>query len=254
MKQQSVNHVPEVMTAGNSSSRPPSSAKPVSALLQQTIAELTELRLAMTTSRQQSESARRQVEALAKANACLRDELIGMALKAAEARHFAYHDELTGLPTRSLLLDRLNQAMIQAARQRKQVALLLLDLDGFKDINKRFGKAAGDKLLRQVAQRLTACIRSTDTACRYEGDEFVIMLPEIDAGESAAEMAEKIRARLATPYVVDEKLMTVTASTGMAIYRGDEQSNIDLIKQADVAMCLAKMHINPPSSQPVMQS
>lgn len=80
------------------------------------------------------------------------------------------------------------------------------------------------------------------------------MLPEIDARESATEMAEKIRARLAAPYVVNEQAMTVTASTGMAVYRGDEQSYIDLIKQADVAMCLAKVRVNSPSFQQVMQN
>ncbi len=254
MKQRSVNHIPEVMTPSDSGSRSPSGAKPAPDRPLQAISELMELKLALATSRQQSETGRRQIEALAKTNACLREELIGLAHKVAEARHFAYHDELTGLPTRRLLLDRLNQAMIQAARQQKQLALLLLDLDGFKDINERFGQAVGDKVLRQVAQRLTACIRSTDTACRYEGDEFVIMLPEIDARESAAEMAEKIRARLAVPYVVNEQVMTVTASTGMAIYRGDEQSYIDLIKQADIAMCLAKVHVNSPSLQQGMQN
>lgn len=254
MKQRSVNHVPEVRAPDNSSSRPPSSARPAPDLLRQAISEVTGLKLALATTQQQSESARQQIEALAKTNACLREELIGLAHKVAAARHFAYHDELTGLPTRRLLLDRLNQAMVQAARQQKQVALLLLDLDGFKAINERFGQAVGDKILRQVAQRLTACIRSTDTACRYEGDEFVIMLPEIDAMESATEMAEKIRARLAAPYVVNEQAMTVTASTGMAVYRGGEQSYIDLIKQADVAMCLAKVHVNSPSFQQVMQN
>lgn len=254
MKQRSVNHVPEVMAPSGLCCSPPAGVKPAPDRLQQTISELTELKLALVASQQQSESARRQIAALAETNACLRGELIGLAHKVAEARHFAYHDELTGLPTRHLLLDRLNQAMVQAARQQKQVALLLLDLDGFKDNNERFGQAAGDKILRQVAKRLTACIRSTDTACRYDGDEFVIMLPEIDAKDAAPAMAEKIRTRLAAPYVVNDQVMTVTASIGMAIYRGDEQSYTDLIKQAGVAMCLAKVPVHSHSFQQVMQN
>ena len=80
------------------------------------------------------------------------------------------------------------------------------------------------------------------------------MLPEIDVKESATEMAEKIRVRLAAPNVVNDQVMTVTASTGMAVYRGDEQNYIDLIKQADLAMCLAKVHINAPTSQQAMQN
>ena len=191
-----------------------------------------------------TENPEQELAALARANAALREELILMAHKLAEARHSAYHDELTGLPARSLFLDRLNQAMLHATRQRTQVALLLFHLDSFKEINEKFGQAAGDNILRQVAARISACIRNTDTACRYEADEFVIMLPEIDAAENSTDMAQKIRARLAAPYVVNDQIMTVTASLGMAIYRGDEQNCLDLIKQADVALSLAKVNVD----------
>src|SRR5690349_5256173 len=94
-------------------------------------------------------------EAIARANA----KISRLEREVAELRHFAYHDELTGLPNRSLLLDRLSRAIAQAARQRKQVGLLLLDLDGFKAVNDRFGHASGDQLLRQVAQRLLTLVR-----------------------------------------------------------------------------------------------
>lgn len=254
MKQRSDNHVPEVMAPSHSSSPPPLGVEPAPERPRPAISELMELKLALAASQEQSESARRQIEALAKTNACLRGELIGLAHKVAEARHFAYHDELTGLPTRRLLLDRLNQAMVQAARQQKQVALLLLGLDGFNEINEKFGQAIGDEILRQVAKRLTACVRSTGTACRYDGNEFVIMLPEIDAKEVASAMVEKIRTHLAAPYVVNDQAMTVTVSIGMAVYRGDEQSYIDLIKHAGVARCLAKVHVNSPSLQQTMQN
>lgn len=204
-----------------------------------------------------TENAEQEIEALARTNAALREELILMAHKLAEARHSAYHDELTGLPTRSLFLDRLNQAMLHATRQRTQVALLLLNLDSFKEINEKFGQAAGDNILRQVAGRLSACIRNTDTACRYEIDEFVIMLPEIDATENPADMAQKIRARLAAPYMINDQLMTVTASIGMAVYRGAQQDyfdSLDLIKKADVAMCLAKVHVDSSIFQPALRN
>lgn len=215
-------------------------------------AELDELRSAFAASQEELESSRRQIEALAQTNVELRQELIVLAHKIAEARHTAYQDELTGLPARRLLLDRLNQAMVQASRQNKQVALLSLDLDGLKETVKKFGQATGDKILQQVATRLTACIRSTDTACRYEGNEFVIMLPEIDAKETPHEMVEKIRARLGVPYIVNDQVITVSASIGMAVYRGGDQNYcdlFDLIKQADVSLHLAKMHIHYPPLQ-----
>jgi diguanylate cyclase (GGDEF)-like protein len=155
-------------------------------------------------------------------------------------RHFAYHDELTGLPNRALLLDRLNQALVRAKRQHKQLALLLLDLDGFKDVNDRLGHIAGDKLLQRVAERLLSCIRGSDTACRYGGDEFVVLLPEVDDQNRALVVAGEIHARLAKPYMVDDYSIAVTASIGVAVYPLDGKTENDLIKQADVAMYLAK--------------
>src|ERR1700756_1647387 len=112
----------------------------------------------------------RTAEMLAESNARLLRRVAQLECEVAQAHHFAYHDELTGLPNRALLLDRLNQALVRAKRQRKQLALLLLDLDEFKEINDRLGHVAGDKLLREVAERLSSCIRGSDTACRYGGD------------------------------------------------------------------------------------
>ena len=142
----------------------------------------------------------------------------------------------------SLLLDRLKQAIAHSARQHKQVALLFIDLDKFKSINDKLGHAVGDRLLQQVAERLTACIRYGDTACRYGGDEFVIMLPEIDGQENAAAVTEKIRANLAAAYDLDGNFIEITASIGVAVYRDGGQNCSDLIKQADIAMYLAKAH------------
>jgi diguanylate cyclase len=154
----------------------------------------------------------------------------------AQVRQFAYHDELTGLPNRRLLLDRFNQAIARAARQRKLVALLFLDLDGFKTINDALGHVAGDSLLQQVAARLSACIRTSDTACRHGGDEFVILLPELEDRESAAAVATKVRAHLAAPYIVWEAEIRVATSIGMALYPVDAKTYEDLLRQSDVAM------------------
>ena len=144
------------------------------------------------------------------------------------------------MPNRRLLLDRLKQAMAQAERQNKHVALLLLDLDGFKNINDIYGHEAGDKLLQQVAQRLAACVRASDTACRYGGDEFIVMLPEIDGEQNAEIVKEKIRSNFAAPYDIDGKIIVLTASIGFVIYEGEAKYCHDLIRDADVAMYLEK--------------
>jgi diguanylate cyclase len=249
MKERIVNGIPHAAMAARSSmlrargDAQEDAADP--ARLQQALSELAELKRALATSQQQVKAARQQTATLVERNSRLTQRLTRLAQRVAQARHFAYHDELTGLPNRRLLLDRLNQAMAQGARQHKQVALLSLDLDGFKSVNDRLGHAAGDKLLQQVAERLAACTRGADTACRYGGDEFVIMLPEIDGQESAAAVAQKIRARLAAPFDVDGSVITLTASIGTAVYPVDGQNYRDLINRADIAMYRAKAHSGP---------
>ena len=195
-----------------------------------------------------SQDARQHIEKLVRSNARLTRKLVLLRREAAQARHLAYHDQLTGLPNRSLLMDRLTQAMAQAARQHKQVGLLLLDLDQFKSVNDRLGHAAGDSVLQQVARRLSASTRSCDTACRYGGDEFVIMLPEIDGWESANAVAHKIRTRLAAPYLLDDRVIVLTASIGIAMYRADGRNGSELIREADSAMYLAKANGGSPTS------
>ncbi|MBC8008081.1 MAG: GGDEF domain-containing protein, partial [Prolixibacteraceae bacterium] len=141
--------------------------------------------------------------------------------------------------------DRLNQAIVQASRQHNQVGVLLLDLDGFKNVNDKLGHETGDKLLQRVAERLLFCIRGADTACRYGGDEFVILLPEVDGAKSAAEVAQKIRLNLANPFVIDDHSIAITASIGVAVYPDDGITQNDLIRRADIAMYLAKARNNP---------
>lgn len=121
--------------------------------------------------------------------------------------------------------------------------MLLLDLDGFKNVNDRFGHAAGDELLRKVARRLSDCVRAGDTICRYGGDEFVIVLPDVEpmAAAAVAEIvAQKVRACVALPYTVDGTVLGITVSVGSAIYCNPRQSSAELLRQADAAMYRAK--------------
>ena len=231
MKHQSVNTEPNnTVAAGHSSLAPPKN---------------TTLRTAdhapITSGTQQ------QIKLLAASNACLRRNLVRFSRGLKQVGHLAYHDALTGLPNRILLLDRLQQAMQQAVRQQKLVLLLYIDIDHFKWINDNLGVALGDRLLKQVALRLTASIRGADTACRYAGDKFVLMLPEIESKQSAAGAVLKIRAQLAVPYVIDEQMISLSASIGVILYRGGELSGEDLIQQADANMHRHRVPSNPPT-------
>jgi len=204
--------------------------------------ELVELKQALETSQQQAKVLQEQNVSLVETNASLNRKLMRLAKKCALASHFGYHDKLTGLPNRSLLTDRLKQALVQAARQHKRVALLFIDLDTLKSVNDNFGHAAGDRVLQQVAERLTASIRYSDTVCRYGGDEFVIMLPEMDEQECVATVIEKIRACLAASYEMDGNAIEVAANISCVVYRNDGQDCSELVKQADIAMYLAKAY------------
>jgi diguanylate cyclase (GGDEF)-like protein len=208
--------------------------------LQGALERAEELRHALASSQQELIAAQQQVALLTEANARLNGFALQHEREIAKVRHFAYHDELTGLANRALLLDRLNQALVRATRQQKLLALLLLDLDRFKDINDRLGHAAGDMLLQRVAERLLSCVRAGDTVCRYGGDEFVLLLHEVGDQKHALEVARKISARLAKPYLVDNYSIAATASIGVAVYPVDAMSQDDLIKQADAAMYRAK--------------
>ena len=244
MTKMSLYAIPDATLTGCAGNFPKqdSTENPVNGRLQQCLLELAEVKQALATSQQQLKASQLQIETQMGHMTCLRQELTSLAKKYAQARHFRYHDELTGLPNRSLLLDRLKQAMAQSDRQHKQLALLFIDLDKFKSVNDKLGHAVGDRLLQQVAERLTTCIRYGDTACRYGGDEFVIMLPEIDGQEDVAAVTEKIRVNLAAAYDLDGNFIEITASIGVAVYRDGGQNCSDLIKQADIAMYLAKAH------------
>jgi len=154
--------------------------------------------------------------------------------------YFARHDHLTGLPNIALLGERLDHAIATAYRHCSRIALLFIDLDGFKQINDAHGHLAGDELLKSVATRLGSCVRATDTVCRRGGDEFVILLSELACQQDAAHLAEKVLAALSAPHVVDYIPMGIGASIGISIYPDDSDDVTRLIQCADAAMYRAK--------------
>lgn len=154
--------------------------------------------------------------------------------------HSAEHDFLTGLPNRLLLADRIRQAIALAGRNERKVAVLFLDLDGFKHINDSLGHAVGDQLLQSMAQRLVDLVRDCDTVSRQGGDEFVILLTDLDRGEDAAVTARRILEALAVPHDIDDNDLQLTASIGISVYPDDGLNAEALTKNADTAMYQAK--------------
>jgi diguanylate cyclase (GGDEF)-like protein/PAS domain S-box-containing protein len=154
--------------------------------------------------------------------------------------HLAQYDVLTDLPNRTLLNDRLTQAIASARRRGSGLAVLFMDLDRFKHVNDSFGHATGDALLQSVAHRLLACVRISDTVSRLGGDEFVIVLSELDQVEDAAITAKKVLAALAAPHRVGQHDLDVTVSVGVSAFPYDGQDAETLIKNADTAMYYAK--------------
>jgi diguanylate cyclase (GGDEF)-like protein/PAS domain S-box-containing protein len=156
------------------------------------------------------------------------------------ARHQAEHDDLTGLPNRVLFLDRLNQALAANRRQHKRFALMFLDLDRFKQINDTMGHHAGDAVLREVAGRLSHCVRALDTVSRLGGDEFVVLLADIGGVDQAAHVAGTVMQAITGPIVLDGQKITPAVSIGIAICPSDGQDAETMLRHADVAMYHAK--------------
>ena len=156
----------------------------------------------------------------------------------------ALHDDLTGLPNRSLFYDRLERALLEAKRKSNKVGILLLDLDRFKEVNDSLGHHIGDVLLRQVGPRVKEVLREVDTFARLGGDEFIVLLPNVGSSEHALEVAERVLAAIEIPFVLDEVsdglTIDVEASIGLALYP-DHGADVDtLLQRADVAMYVAK--------------
>jgi diguanylate cyclase (GGDEF)-like protein/PAS domain S-box-containing protein len=157
-----------------------------------------------------------------------------------QVTHTAQHDFLTSLPNRMLLNDRIAQAIALAPRHNKKVAVLFLDLDGFKHINDSLGHSIGDKLLQSVAERLVTCVRAADTVSRQGGDEFVVLLSEMAQAEDAAITARRMLQAIAEPHLIDGHDLHVTSSIGVSVCPDDGLDAETLIKNADTAMYQAK--------------
>ncbi len=157
-----------------------------------------------------------------------------------EIKQLAYYDTLTGLPNRTLLADRLDQAISRARREGHEVGVMFLDLDRFKSVNDTLGHASGDELLRVTARRLRESVRQSDTVARLGGDEFVVVLPELNHEEGVAGVAQKMLRDLAHPVMFGEHEVIATASIGIAVYPHDGADAGTLLRHADIAMYQSK--------------
>jgi diguanylate cyclase (GGDEF)-like protein/PAS domain S-box-containing protein len=157
-----------------------------------------------------------------------------------EVRFLAYHDTLTGLPNRRLLDDRLRQAVHLAQRRDTKVAVMVIDLDRFKEVNDALGHRAGDGVLREVAGRLAGCVRKADTLARHGGDEFVVVIPDLHVESECEVVADKVLSSLQAEFHSDGRAFSVGASIGISIYPTDAGDGEALLRNADVAMYRAK--------------
>lgn len=169
---------------------------------------------------------------------------VGSAIdrKRQEARlhHMAHHDPLTNLPNRTLFRDRLRVALSQARRSGESLVLLYLDLCNFKTVNDSLGHAAGDKVLREIARRIKACVRESDTVCRMGGDEFTVLLNNLHNGDNPRVVSKKIRNAISAPLVLDGETFELSADIGMSIYPDHGEDGDHLLRHADAAMYQSK--------------
>ncbi|WEG13472.1 PAS domain S-box protein [Pullulanibacillus sp. KACC 23026] len=154
--------------------------------------------------------------------------------------HFAYHDTLTGLPNRRMFKDRLNQAIKEAERYRRKLAVMFMDMDKFKQINDTFGHDVGDELLKQFAKRVRGSLRDGDTLSRLGGDEFIILLPEIQKEQDVLHIAHRIIDSFQQPWEIGEHVLHTTSSIGIAFYPENGTNRHELMKHADIALYRAK--------------
>ena len=157
-----------------------------------------------------------------------------------DLEHRATHDHLTGLPNRACVLDRIEQAILAGRRSGSPTAVLLLDLDGFKEVNDSLGHLVGDRVLQSVGPRITGVLRESDTLGRLGGDEFCVVLPDVTGPAQAAAVCQRIASALEEPLVVDGMPIRIGASCGIALAPGDGSTPEALLAAADVAMYAAK--------------
>jgi diguanylate cyclase (GGDEF)-like protein/PAS domain S-box-containing protein len=160
----------------------------------------------------------------------------------AHIRELSLHDALTGLPNRTLFSDRLGRALSAAYREARRVGVMFIDLDKFKPVNDNFGHAVGDLLLKEVAVRMRANVRDSDTVARIGGDEFVVLLRTVEGAREARSVAEKIRLAIDEPFEVAGRRLEISCSIGIAVYPDHGKDELELSKNADAAMYWAKAH------------
>ena len=155
-------------------------------------------------------------------------------------RNLAFHDSLTGLPNRTIFLDRLDLALAHAQRYHENLAVLFLDLDDFKPVNDKLGHAVGDSLLREIGKRLTSSLREGDTVARFGGDEFVVMLPQVGERRNAFDTAHKIRSSIEKPFELGGHSLHISVSIGLALFPEHGADEDTLLDNADKALYQAK--------------
>jgi diguanylate cyclase (GGDEF)-like protein len=154
--------------------------------------------------------------------------------------HLAHHDSLTELPNRILFRDRINQSIVKARREKELIAVLYLDLDGFKRVNDTLGHDIGDALLQEASKRIVACVRDSDTVARMGGDEFTVILCNVKTPESIERVAQKIVDAIAAPFDLNGKNCSVSVSIGISLYPNNGETPDQLMKSADSTMYQAK--------------
>ena len=170
-----------------------------------------------------------------------------------ELRGLAYHDDLTGLPNRSLLYDRLGVAITHAQRQGSHIAVLFLDLDDFKSVNDSLGHGYGDRVLVELATRVLGSVRAGDTVARFGGDEFIVLLDGVTGAQDAARVAAKVLDAVQAPCQLDGHEVSIAASVGAGVYPMDGTSPDQLVRSADAAMYREKRRTSTPRPETTPQ-
>ena len=196
--------------------------------------------------RSPGDDSRRELDALRSTNARLMRELTALKEREATAQRLADRDDLTGLYNRRRMLELLDSAVSEAAQLRQCVGLLFIDLNGFKGVNDEYGHAAGDKILIAAAMRITARVRTGDFVCRYGGDEFVVILPNVPDASAVTRVADTVRDRVALPYWIQGQEQHLTAAIGESTYPHCGSNAEELLHRADQAMYRLKARLSRP--------
>lgn len=182
----------------------------------------------------------------------LQTALNAMQTQEQHFRGLAHHDELTGLPNQRLFDDRLGVALAHSSREKSRLAVLYLDLDGFKAVNDSLGHGLGDRVLMELADRIRGTVRGEDTVARLGGDEFAVLLPLVTGAADAGRVVHKLLEALQAPFRFEEAEVAISASVGVGLFPEDGESAEALVKSADAAMYRAKQ--GRPGRQPPADS